>query len=126
MRVNTQSIVQADPEKMFENLQSIKGFVTAWDPNRQREVWGVQHATTGNDHLLSTSGNLLFQGGADGHFAAYAPDSGRLLWESLAYVGIMAAPVTYWIDGEQYITVVEGWVGAYGLASSAPGQRVMC
>ena len=45
------------------------------------------------------------------------------MWESPVHVGIIAAPVSYSIDGEQYITVVAGWGGAYGLASGAPRHR---
>ena len=51
---------------MIDNLREIKGFVSAWDPKTQKEVWRVQHATAWNGGLLSTSGNLLFQGRATG------------------------------------------------------------
>ena len=119
-----ESAPPADPEEMIDNLREIKGFVSAWDPKTQKEVWRVQHATAWNGGLLSTSGNLLFQGRADGYFAAYAADSGQLLWESPTHVGIMAAPVSYSIDGEQYVTVVAGWGGAYGcLLYTSPSPR---
>ncbi|CAE7565505.1 qbdA [Symbiodinium necroappetens] len=117
---------QAPPpsaEENIDNLQSIKGFLAAWDPVTQREVWRVQHATAWNGGLLSTAGDLIFQGRADGQFAAYTADTGELVWESPVHVGIIAAPVSYSIDGEQYITVVAGWGGAYGLASGAPRHR---
>ncbi len=117
---------QAPPdsaEQNIENLQAIKGFLTAWDPVAQREVWRVQHATAWNGGLLSTAGNLIFQGRADGQFAAYTADTGALVWESPVHVGIIAAPITYSIDGEQYITVVAGWGGAYSVASGAPRHR---
>jgi quinohemoprotein ethanol dehydrogenase len=89
----------------------------------QQEVWRVQHATAWNGGLLSTAGDLIFQGRADGAFAAYAAATGELLWESPVHVGIIAAPVSYSIDGDQYITVVAGWGGAFGLASGAPRHR---
>ena len=117
---------QAPPptaEENIDNLQNIKGFLTAWDPVTQKEVWRVQHATAWNGGLLSTAGNLIFQGRADGQFAAYTADTGELVWESPVHVGIIAAPVSYSIDGEQYITVVAGWGGAYGVASGAPRHR---
>ena len=113
----------ASAEENIDNLQAIKGFLTAWDPVTQREVWRVQHATAWNGGLLSTAGDLIFQGRADGQFAAYTADTGELVWESPVHVGIIAAPVSYSIDGEQYITVVAGWGGAYGLASGAPRHR---
>lgn len=117
---------QAPPpsaEENIDNLQSIKGYLTAWDPVTQQEVWRVQHATAWNGGLLSTGGNLIFQGRADGQFSAYRADTGELVWESPVHVGIIAAPVSYSVDGEQYITVVAGWGGAYGLASGAPRHR---
>jgi PQQ-dependent dehydrogenase (methanol/ethanol family) len=116
-------IPPASPEQNITNLQSIKGYLSAWDPVAQREVWRVQHATAWNGGLLSTAGNLVFQGRADGKFAAYAADTGELVWESPVHVGIIAAPITYSIDGEQYISVVAGWGGAYSVASGAPRHR---
>ncbi|MEM7101050.1 MAG: PQQ-dependent dehydrogenase, methanol/ethanol family [Pseudomonadota bacterium] len=117
---------QAPPptaEENIDNLQAIKGYLAAWDPVSQREVWRVQHATAWNGGLLSTAGGLIFQGRADGQFAAYNAESGELVWESPVHVGIIAAPVSYSIDGEQYISVVAGWGGAYGVASGAPRHR---
>ena len=110
-------------EENIDNLEAIKGFLAAWDPVSQEEVWRVQHATAWNGGLLSTAGDLVFQGRADGRFAAYAADTGDLLWESPTHVGIIAAPVSYRIDGEQYVSVVAGWGGAYGVASGAPRHR---
>ena len=88
-----------------------KGFLKAWDPVAQREVWSVEHPAAFNGGLLSTAGNLVFQGTADGRFAAYAADSGEKLWEQLVNIGIVAPPVTYGLDGEQYIAVLAGWGG---------------
>lgn len=118
-----ESAPPASAEENIDNLQNIKGFLTAWDPVTQQEVWRVQHATAWNGGLLSTAGDLIFQGRADGAFAAYAAATGELLWESPVHVGIIAAPVSYSIDGDQYITVVAGWGGAFGLASGAPRHR---
>ena len=110
-------------EENIANLQDIGGFLAAWDPVSQREVWRVRHATAWNGGLLSTAGGLVFQGRADGRFAAYAADTGELLWESPTHTGIIAAPVSYSIGGEQYISVVAGWGGAYSIATGAPRHR---
>jgi len=64
---------------------------------------------------LSTGGNLVFQGGADGVFRAFAADDGELLWQADLGVGIMAAPMTYELDGIQYVSVLAGWGGSSGL-----------
>ena len=83
----------------------------------------MQHATAWNGGLLSTAGDLVFQGRADGSFAAYSAQTGDLVWESPVHIGIIAAPVSYSIDGEQYISVVAGWGGAYSIASGAPRHK---
>ena len=116
----------APPDDVDEELairSMVKGHLAAWDPVEQREVWRVQHSGSWNGGMVSTAGGLLFQGRADGMFAAYAADDGELLWETPAHTGIMAAPVTYSVDGEQYVTVVAGWGGAFGIASGIPAEE---
>ena len=115
-----QTIPSKDPDTMLADVQGVKGHLAAWDPVEQREVWRVQHALSWNGGLLSTAGNLVFQGLADGRFVAYAADSGELVWEYPVDTGIVAAPISYEMDGEQYIAVVAGWGGAYGQASGVP------
>ena len=104
-------------------LQSMRGHLAAWDPVSQTERWRVPHATTWNGGLLSTAGNLVFQGRSDGVFAAYAADTGDLAWESPVHAGIVAAPISYQIDGEQYIAVIAGWGGSFTLFSGMPRHR---
>ena len=104
-------------------LQSMKGHLAAWDPANQREAWRVEHATTWNGGILSTAGSLVFQGRSDGVFAAYAADTGELKWESPVHTGIVAAPVSYEIDGEQYIAVAANWGGSFTLFSGVPRHR---
>tara|TARA_A100001037_G_scaffold302002_1_gene332711 strand:- start:12210 stop:14462 length:2253 start_codon:yes stop_codon:yes gene_type:complete len=124
MGIDTSAMIPSkDPDEVIAALQAVRGHLAAWDPVSQREVWRVQHATTWNGGLLSTAGNLIFQGLADGRFAAFKADSGELVWEFPANVGIMAAPVTYAVDGEQYVAVAAGWGGAFGLTSGVPRHR---
>ena len=118
-----QTIPSADPDELIAALKDVKGHLAAWDPVTQTEKWRVQHATSWNGGLLSTAGNLIFQGRSDGNFAAYRADTGELVWEFPVNVGIIAAPISYSIDGEQYVAVVAGWGGAFGLASGAPRHR---
>jgi len=118
-----ETIPTSDPDEMVEDLRDVKGHLSAWDPVTQQEVWRVQHDTSWNGGLLTTAGNLVFQGRSDGHFAAYRADTGELVWETPSHVGIIAAPVSYRVDGEQYISVVAGWGGAFALASGVPRHR---
>ncbi|MYD44726.1 MAG: PQQ-dependent dehydrogenase, methanol/ethanol family [Gammaproteobacteria bacterium] len=110
-------------ESQIDALQSIRGHLAAWDPVAQKEVWRVEHGSAWNGGLLSTAGNLVFQGRADGTFRAYTADTGSLVWETPVYTGIIAAPVTYEVDGEQYVAIVAGWGGAFGTTSGAPRHK---
>ena len=112
-----------DPATELALRAMVKGNLAAWDPVQQKEVWRVQHEGAWNGGLLSTAGNLVFQGRSDGHLAAYAADSGKLLWEVPTETGIIAPPITYSIDGEQYLTVMAGWGGAFALASGIPPEK---
>jgi quinohemoprotein ethanol dehydrogenase len=87
------------------------GELKAWDPVRQKAVWTVKHPGSFNGGVLSTAGGLVFQGTSDGRFAAYADDSGAKLWEITTQIGIVAPPVSYAIDGTQYVSVLAGWGG---------------
>ena len=94
---------------------SFKGKLLAWDPIKQKAAWSQDHVTIYNGGTLSTAGNLVFQGTADGRVVAYAADTGKKLWESPANTGVMAAPVTYSVDGEQYVSFAVGWGGTFPL-----------
>jgi len=93
----------------------VSGHLLAWDPVAQKEVWRVQYPGPWNGGTLATAGNLVFQGTARGSFAAYRASDGELLWEAPAGTGIVAAPITYSLDGEQYVAVMAGWGGAFAL-----------
>ena len=96
------------PEELAEHPQ-IAVRISAWDPVARKEVFRIDSGSAWNAGILSTAGNLVFQGEASGEFAAYAADSGEQLWSAYANTGIMAPPVTFEVDGEQYVTVVGGW-----------------
>ena len=87
-------------------LPAPTGRLVAWDPVAKREAWRVELPVLRSGGTLSTAGNLVFQGRGDGTFAAYRATDGKLLWEFDAHVGIAAAPMTYSIDGVQYVAVL--------------------
>lgn len=64
--------------------------------------------------VLSTAGGVLFTGEGNGHFNAYNSDTGQLLWQAQAEAGVNAPPITYAIDGEQYIAVAAGGNAIWG------------
>ena len=65
--------------------------------------------------VLATAGNLIFQGRSDGMFCAYRATDGKRLWQFDAGTGIMAPPITYLLNGVQYVTLMVGWGGSAGL-----------
>jgi alcohol dehydrogenase (cytochrome c)/quinohemoprotein ethanol dehydrogenase len=105
---------------------AVKGYLLAWDPVGQKEVWRANYLGPWNGGVLTTAGNLVAQGTAAGDFRIYRADSGEKLWSMYVQSGIMAAPVSYEVRGEQFIAVLSGWGGGYplmqGKASAASGN----
>jgi len=99
------------------------GRLLAWDPVAQKEAWRVEQISPWNGGTLTSAGNLVFQGTADGRFIAYNATTGAKLWESPVGTGIVAAPVTYEVDGVQYVSIAVGWGGVYGLAQRATERQ---
>jgi quinohemoprotein ethanol dehydrogenase len=98
------------------------GKLVAWDPVAQREVWHADHPDPGSGGTLSTAGNLVFQGRADGKLRAYRATDGKLLWEFDAGIGIMAPPMTYQVGDKQYVAVLAGWGGPEVLGNRPTGR----
>ncbi len=91
----------------------LTGALVAWDPVKQEARWTVKHNYFWNGGVLATAGGLVFQGDAEGKLNAYAAHDGKLLWSSpSAGQGIIAAPMTYEIGGEQYVAVLVGEGGS--------------
>ncbi len=99
----------------------ITGNLLAWDPVAQKEAWRVELPDPKSGGTLATAGNLVFHGRADGKFSAYRATDGKPLWEFDAGVGIAAAPMTFSVDGTQYIAVQSGWGGPQVLGHRPPG-----
>ena len=100
------------------------GALIAWDPVAGKEVWRAEHPLLGNGGALATGGNLVFQGNTGGLFQAFSAKTGKPLWSFDALTGIAAAPMTYALDGEQYVAIVVGWGGAWGGAAiQSPATR---
>ena len=87
------------------------GELVAWDPIKKSRAWDIRHAKPSNGGILSTAGNLVFQGTQEGRFIAYDATNGELLWSFQSDSAILAGPVAYEIDGEQYIAVGQGGGG---------------
>ena len=98
-----------------EALASAQGRLIAWNPITQKEVWRVERAGPANGGALSTAGGLVFQGTGSGEFTALDARTGAALWSSPTQTGVMAAPISYEVDGKQYVAIVVGSGGSWGM-----------
>ena len=96
----------------MEKRAEPKAYLLAWDPITQQPAWEIEHATWPNGGTLATASNLVFQGTGDGHLKVFAAEDGKMLHEVSVEIGIMAPPITFTVDGEQYVSVVAGSGGA--------------
>lgn len=91
-----------------------RAVLKAWDPIAGRTVWERESAGGSWDRagVLSTSGNLVFQGKGTGYLRVFEARTGELLKDIDVGTTIIAAPMTYTVKGEQYVAVMAGWGGA--------------
>jgi PQQ-dependent dehydrogenase (methanol/ethanol family) len=99
----------------------VYGELVAWDPAKQQRAWAVTHKYASNGGILSTAGDLVFQGTREGLFAAYDSRNGKALWQYQSSSAVLAGPISYKLDGEQYIAVAQGRGGALAMAN---GRRL--
>lgn len=82
----------------------------AYDPVQQKAVWKFTEG--GPDGGIMSTPELVFQGTRTGYLNVHDAKTGAKLKSIFTGVGIMAAPTTYTIDGEQYVSVMAGYGGA--------------
>lgn len=108
-----------DPHILGAIRSTIKGYLIAWDPVAQKEVWRQPHSGAFNGGTLATAGDLVFQGDADGWLNAYAAVNGKPLWKYDAQSAIVAPPISYSQGGRQYVAVMVGFGGIQGMGPGA-------
>ena len=101
------------------------GKLVAFDLIKQEPRWVVTLPVEINGGVLTTAGNLVFHGDASGKFAAYAADTGRKAWSVKTGSAIQSVPVTYVIDGEQYVLTPVGMGGGYRLFGKASDMSTL-
>ena len=92
----------------------------AWDPVAQERVWEVKLPGLWNPGTLTTAGNLVFQGRADGNLVAYDAKTGDERWRVSLGLGITAPPITYAVNGRQYVALLVGWGGLLPAIGGGP------
>ena len=112
-------VMPRDPAIIKATVAATKGALVAWDPVARKEAWRIDYATPWNGGTLATAGNLVFQGSAMGEFRAIAADSGRPVWSLPVQSGVLAAPSTFAVKGEQYVAFTTSRGGVWALA---PGK----
>jgi alcohol dehydrogenase (cytochrome c) len=87
------------------------GEVQAWNVDTGKKVWTHEYATSENwGSMLATAGGLVFTGGTnDRMFHAFDAKTGELLWQFPTNSGILGPPVSFTVDGKQYVAVQSGW-----------------
>ena len=113
----TSGSLPQDPKVKLAIEGGLKGHLSAWDPVARKEVWRAELGHPWNGGVVSTAGNLVFQGTGMGEFVAYRADNGERLWSAETQAGVLAGPISYEVDGDQYVAVEVGWGGAFGLAA---------
>ena len=109
--------IESNPDnenKLDSAANNFYGKLIAWDPVEQKEVWHVKEESAWNSGVLST-GDLVFKGNGQGFFSAYDAQNGEEVWSYDLKSGIIASPISYEIDGVQYISILVGWGGVVGL-----------
>jgi len=99
----------------------VMGTLQAWDPVLQQQVWEIPTDGAWDAGTLTTASNLLFQGKANGHLRAFNALTGEQLWDENLGLGISAPPITYSVNGKQYLAILVGWGGAM---SALGGQEM--
>ena len=103
----------ANPTNKDAKFAKSYGKLIAWDPVLNKEVWSKVEKTTWNSGVMTTS-DLVFQGTAEGDFNAMDARTGKVIWTKNLGTGIVAPPITYLVDGVQYVTIAVGWGGVQG------------
>jgi quinohemoprotein ethanol dehydrogenase len=104
----------------YQEVGTARGSLQAWDPVTQTRVWEVALDAAWNPGTLTTAGNLVFQGRADGDFVAYDAKTGAELWKLPVGLGIAAPPITYKLGDRQYVALLVGWGSAFAIFSGQP------
>jgi alcohol dehydrogenase (cytochrome c) len=88
---------------------------TKWEYKNNAPLWGG---------VMTTAGGLVFTGTPEGEFKAFDAENGKELWSFQTGSGVVGQPVTWEMDGEQYVSVISGWGGAVPLWGGEVAKKV--
>jgi len=110
------------PEGKRPEVEHPGAYLLAWDPVARKVAW-EQRDGSGSAGTLTTAGNLVFQGTPGKKFAAFRADTGEKVWSVDTQGNVVPGPVTYSIDGEQYIAAISS--ASTGFAAAAGKNRLL-
>ena len=103
-------------EKMMDESNSTPdtiGHLNAFDPITGEKRWSIQQKAAWNGGVLATAGDLVFQGNEEGFLVAFDSDTGDVLWQHYMFSSMVAPPISYEIDGQQYVSIMTGAGGGF-------------
>jgi alcohol dehydrogenase (cytochrome c) len=100
------------------------GALRAMDPKTGKQVWEIKNNAPLWGGVLATGGNLVFYGTPEGYLNAVNAETGEVVWRFKTGSGIVGIPVTWEMDGDQYIAVPSGWGGAVPLWGGDVAKRI--
>jgi alcohol dehydrogenase (cytochrome c) len=100
------------------------GALRAVDPATGKIVWEYKNPSPLWGGVLTTKGNLVFTGTPEGYLKAFDAKSGKEVWKFNTGSGVVGVPVTWEMDGEQYVAVASGWGGAVPLWGGEVAKKV--
>ncbi|MBQ0937284.1 PQQ-dependent methanol/ethanol family dehydrogenase [Ideonella paludis] len=100
------------------------GAMRAVDPKTGKIVWEAKNNAPLWGGVLTTGGNLVFWGTPEGYLQAADAKTGKIVWKFQTGSGVVAPPVTWEQNGQQYVAVVSGWGGAVPLWGGDVAKKV--
>jgi quinohemoprotein ethanol dehydrogenase len=117
--------VQGDPSSSIPRDQPFQSVLKAWDPVSGKVVWQSAPKGFWGGGVLSTASGLVFQGAVDGAFSAFDARNGKPLVAIQTGTGIEAGPISYAVDGIQYVAVLAGFGGAMNQIGYPSGSAAL-
>ena len=99
---------QVNLQPFLNNEDEAYGVVRAYDPNTLERKWEYRMSDITWGGVLSTASDLVFSGGKEGYFFALDARTGNLLWKAALGGQVNSGPMSYSVNGKQYITVAAG------------------
>jgi len=110
------------PEGKRPEVENPGAYLLAWDPVARKVAW-EQREGSGSAGTLTTAGNLVFQGTTGKKFSAFRADNGEKVWSVDTQGNVVPGPITYALDGKQYIAIISS--ASTGFAAAAGKNRLL-